>query len=76
MAPERIDPGPVVTVQTRIVHERGRWVVLLDVVCVPDAVPAVECHRFGDYATRERAELVAAMVMRSAHRTAPPSHGF
>lgn len=76
MSAEPIDPGPVVTVQTRIVHERGRWVVLLDVVCVPDAIPAVECHRLGDYDTRARAELVAAMVMRTAHRTAPPSLGF
>ncbi|HMS03309.1 MAG TPA: hypothetical protein PKE51_10060 [Gemmatimonadaceae bacterium] len=76
MAHEPIDPGPVVTVQTRVVLERGRWVVLLDVVCLPEAVPAVECHRLGDYDTRARAELVAAMVMRTAHRTAPPSLGF
>jgi hypothetical protein len=73
---ETVDTSPVLAMDARIEREAGRWVVYLDVVLLPDTEPPVVTRRLGDYPSAERARLVAAWVMRTAHRTAPPSHGF
>lgn len=74
--PESVDTSPVLTVHARIEAEAGRWVVYLDVVLVPEGDQQSLTRRIGDYPTEARARIVAAWVMRTAHRSAPPSLGF
>lgn len=63
------DPGPpredeALALRTTVSHERGRWVVDLDVIMTDGAVR----HRVGEFSHRRQAETCARWVARSADR--------
>lgn len=69
--------SPVLTVRTRVEAERGRWVLHLDVVRIPDHDDYVVTHRLGDYASHAEAMTIARFVERGANREMPhPPLGF
>ncbi len=49
---------------TEVVEEKGRWSVYMEVLFVDGAVR----HQIGTYHTRQRAEMAAGIVYRSANR--------
>jgi hypothetical protein len=57
---------------TEVVEERGRFVVVLDVVFDHGAVR----HRVGEYHTRAKAELAARIVRATVERNAAPTWGM
>jgi hypothetical protein len=59
-------------VETSVVEERGRFVVVIDVVFPDGAVR----HRVADYHTRARAELAARVVKSTAERDHRPDWGM
>jgi len=62
--------GPVVS--TSVVHERGQWTVMLDVVFPDGAVR----HRLQTYHTKARAELAARIMRATAERDHRPEWGM
>jgi hypothetical protein len=59
--------SPVIAVRTRIEQERGRWVVYVDAICVPDHDDYVLTHRISDHATADRARIAAQWIERIAN---------
>jgi hypothetical protein len=74
---DRPFPGDALTVRAIIEPERGRWVLTLEIVMVPDTDDYIVRHRIADYATRERAEVAAKWIVSAANRNLPhPPLGF
>lgn len=65
------DDSPVVSVHTRVEYERGRWVVYVDAICIPDTDDYVITHRISDHPTQSRAELAATWITRTANKDLP-----
>ena len=65
---------------TRVVEERGRWVVMLNVTSwEPEGGThpvANNWKRINDYATQREAEVAAQWILRSANRHIRPPMGF
>ncbi len=59
-------------VSTEVIEERGRFVVVLDVVFADGAVR----HRLNSYHTRAKAELAAKIVRSTAERDHGPEWGM
>ena len=59
-------------VSTEVIEERGRFVVVLDVVFADGAVR----HRLNSYHTRAKAELAAKIVRSTAERDHGPDWGM
>ncbi len=75
--PERPFPDDALTVRAIIEPEKGRWVLTLEVVMVPDTPDYIVRHRIADYPTRERAEVAAKWIVTAADRNLPhPPLGF
>lgn len=75
--PERLFPNEALTVRAIIEPEKGRWVLTLEVVMVPDKPDYIVRHRIADYPTRERAEVAAKWIVTAADRNLPhPPLGF
>ena len=64
------DGDPLVSAE--VVEERGRFVVVFDVVFPDGAVR----HRMQSYHTRERAELAARLMRAAAERDQPTEWGM
>ena len=72
--PARCD---AVTARAVISEERGRFVLTLEVLLVPDTADHVIRHRIADYPTRQRAEVAAKWIVTAADRNVPhPPLGF
>ncbi|MCC7054840.1 MAG: hypothetical protein IT355_16330 [Gemmatimonadaceae bacterium] len=69
--PERHFASDAIDVRAVITEEQGRWVLVLEVLMVPDRPDHVIRHRIADYATRERAEVAAKWTVNAANRTFP-----
>ncbi len=75
--PERPFHSDAVDVRAIITEERGRWVLTLEVLMVPDRPDHVVRHRIADYPTRQRAEVAAKWTVNAANRNVPfKSLGF
>jgi hypothetical protein len=75
--PERPFPGDAISARAIIEQEKGRWVVTLEVLMMPDRPDHVVRHRIADYPTRERAEVAAKWMVTAANRDLPhPPLGF
>ena len=74
---DRPFPADALSVRAIIDEEKGRWVVTLEVLFVPDRPDYLVRHRIADYATRERAEVAAKWMVSAADRNIPhPPLGF
>lgn len=62
------DDSPVIALHTRVEYERGRWVVYVDAVCIPEREEYVIIHRISDHARRELAEIAARWIARTANK--------
>lgn len=69
--PERLFPGDAVSVRAIIEPEKGRWVLTLEVLMVPDRPDYIVRHRIADYPTRQRAEVAAKWIVTAADRNLP-----
>ncbi len=70
-------PGDAIAVRAFIEHERGRWVVFLEITMVPDRDDYVVTHRIADYSSRADADVAARWMVRAAGRDLPrPPLGF
>lgn len=65
-------PGDAFAVRARIEGERGRWVLYLEVLMVPDRDDYIVTHRIADYPTRRHAEVAARWIVSAAGRDLPP----
>lgn len=75
--PDRLFPGDAVSVRAIIEPEKGRWVLTLEVLMVPDRPDNIVRHRIADYPTRQRAEVAAKWIVTAADRNLPhPPLGF
>jgi hypothetical protein len=70
-----VRPDRAVGVRTLVLHERGRWVVYMDIAGWREEAPGngnpmdVRRLRVQDYPTRARAEIAARWMERTADRT-------
>jgi hypothetical protein len=70
-----VRPGRAVGVRAVVLHERGRWVVYMEVAEWLETAPGNESPmevrrlRVQDYPTRARAEVAARWMERTADRT-------
>jgi hypothetical protein len=77
MVERRLPRGDAISVRAIIESEKGRWVLTLEVLMVPDRPDYLVRHRIADYPTRERAEVAAKWMVSAADRTLPhPPLGF
>jgi hypothetical protein len=75
--PERHFPSDALDVRAIITEEKGRWVLTLEILMVPDRPDHIVRHRIADYPTRERAEVAAKWTVSAANRNLPhPPLGF
>ena len=75
--PERPFPSEAIDCRAIITEERGRWVLTLEILMVPDRPDYIVRHRIADYPTRERAEVAAKWTVNAANRNLPhPPLGF
>jgi hypothetical protein len=75
--PERLFPSDALSVRAIIEPEKGRWVLTLEVLMVPDTPDYIVRHRIADYPTRNRAEVAAKWIVTAADRNLPhPPLGF
>lgn len=70
-------PGDAIAVRAFVEHQRGRWVVYLEITMVPDREDYLVTHRIADYSTRSDADVAARWMVRAAGRDIPrPPLGF
>ena len=75
--PERHLHSDAIDARAVITEEKGRWVLTLEVLLVPDRPDHVLRHRIADYPTRQRAEVAAKWIVNCANRNIPhPPLGF
>jgi hypothetical protein len=75
--PDRLFPNDALSVRAIIEPEKGRWVLTLEVLMVPDTPDYIVRHRIADYPTRNRAEVAAKWIVTAADRNLPhPPLGF
>jgi hypothetical protein len=61
-------PGRALRASASIAEERGRWVVSLTVLSIPDRDDYVTTVRIADYPTRQAAEVAARWIVGAADR--------